>query len=295
MFLFLTDCLSNVFSYLTLYELKNILVTCKELNNIYNESYYIWMEIIKRDFSVVDLNRYSIEDVVKLECGLVCFKCFNEKKNFHHKCKDEINISKLFDEYYITKKMMSSVLPMGKKSSLKRIEILKFISGYFNGLTNYFIYKNNESEKRMNKQKKHHLKMIRKFDRFQNWKLQYYLHNLKFVNHSSDEERKKIIIDELEKFGLEIRNDSRLCQEYIRGNVLLFCAEFIAGIMKITSYLFSYNFQIYNIFHTKLRDLLLYKMFLNENNVNFTFKDGVEYVLRKNKKKILKFYEKIKV
>jgi hypothetical protein len=293
MFLSLTDCLNNIFHFLTSYELNNVLLTCRELKNIYFES-RIWNKLFQRDFSFYDVGGYTKQDILKLECGLICLPCFIKRQCFHHKCDEQIDISNLFKEYYITKRMISSSSSFQKNlKKIRRIDIMRFLAHKFNGITNYLVYKEKEKNIRYEKQKKHQLKTKLKFDRFQNWKLLYSLNNLRFVDSSTSAERLELLQENFRDLNLEIRTDSSLCQDYIKGDVLLYCPQFIAGVMKIVSFLFSYNFEIYNEFHTKLCSLLMYKMFLRQNDDNFTIKDGVEFVIRKNEKRIKRFYENL--
>jgi hypothetical protein len=128
------------------------------------------------------------------------------------------------------------------------------------------------------------LKSKLKYDRFQDWKFLYNLDNLRFVDCTNASERLELLQLEFRKFNLEIRDDSRLCTDYVNGNVLIYGPEFIAGAMKINSYLFSYHWEVYNEFHSTLYNLLMYKMFLRRNDINFTIKDGVDFVLRKYEK-----------
>lgn len=292
MFLYLTDCLTNIFHFLTIYEFYNILMTCKELRTIYFDS-NIWKKLFERDLLFMNMNigEFSKEQIIQLECGLICFPCFIKGKLYPHQCNEEINISNLHKEYFVKKNLLTPSILSKKPQQIRRIDIMKFLATKFHGITNYLFYKEKEKSRLSIKQRKNQLKSKLKYDRFQDWKFLYNLDNLRFVDCTNASERLELLQLEFRKFNLEIRDDSRLCTDYVNGNVLIYGPEFIAGAMKINSYLFSYHFKVYNEFHSTLYNLLMYKMFLRRNDINFTIKDGVDFVLRKYEKVIEKYHK----
>lgn len=293
MFLNLTDCLTTIFHFLTIYDICNIFMTCSELRNShYNKTNIIWYKLFKRDYyNFDDVSGFSKDKIIKLEYGLICIPCFIKGIYHPNQCYEEINIANIYREYYIRKIDLLSILSK-KTNKIRRIDIMKFLVLKFNGMTNYFYYKKKEIDWLRNKQNKQNLKRKLKYERFQNWKLSYTLHNLRFINSSNAAERLELLQLYFQKLNLDIRKDSKLCNDYLDGNVILYCPEFISGAMKITSYLFSYHFEVYNEFHTNLINSLMYKMFLRQKDSNFTIKNGIDFVIKKNEKRVLKYIHK---
>ncbi len=273
--------INEISSYLTIYELYSFYQTCKEFKNILHLS-QLWYYMYLRDFKIpVEIDSFKF--AIALDSGIICNICLSNECNYR-RCVYSKNISKTIClEYYrLTEKELNEISSNVKYNNFYRKyitmfnhrEIKDFVVKKYFGFTNFLIYRNKLDNIKRERKKKREENRIKKEKEFLKWKEDY--KNSFDYSKMSNNERENLLNLEFQKNSMIRRRDSRLCKEFIRGNVNDKSIEHIIAILKLTFILFTYNHIIYTIYNEECNLHLEKVMFNNRKKNNYTWLNAVE-------------------
>jgi hypothetical protein len=284
--------LETISSYLTIYETYNLYQTCKEFQSILSFE-KIWIDKINNDFNIsYPISGYEninpIKIAIALDTYIICYCC---KQFFTEKCLRDciysykkISKTECLDYYKLTEKELLQFQPEVKYNNFYRKyitlfnfkEIRHYISYKYMGVTNFKLFKIILNYKKSIKKQKMVENKTKKEYEFLVWKEMY----LKTFNYKdlNNNERKDLLQSYLSNESLDIRKDSKLCKDFIKGLIIDKSVEHIVAIIKLTRILFSYNHIIYSIYNEECIERLEKIMFKNYKKKKYNWLNAVEEV-----------------
>lgn len=274
--------IKEISSYLTIYELYNFYQTCKEVKHIHDSS-KLWQYILNRDFKLpVEID--SFKTSIALDRGIICNICLSTICNYR-RCIYSKNISKTLclDYYKLTEEELKKINCNVKFNNFYRKnitmfnhrEIKDFVVKKYHGITNFLLYRKKLDDIKKENKKKREENRIKKEKEFLKWKEGY--ENTFDYSNMTNNERNNLLNLEIKKNNMIRRRDSRLCKEFIKGNIKNKSIEHIIAILKLTSILFTYNHIIYTFYNEECNLYIEKVMFNNRKKNNYTWLDAVDY------------------
>lgn len=270
-FYIIEDIIPEILSFLTTYEIYQFLYSSKQFKNEYTNVLYqdsFWLSILYRDFPLFDhLHDSSYTKIQSLsnsqiafmlENGKICYNCYFYQGQY---CSHTLYLKDLYSFFLLKKgeieNLSSIYCGIGMCRLYSTCQIFSLLSEKYKGITNFFIQRP-------------------KIKQFVKWKRNY---NKKFTYERMTKKEKKTFLEvTLWKYGIKMRNDSKVCKNFINGKIKMNIDQLVV-ILKVTNLLYSFGSECYKKNHVEYKNKMEMLMFENKNNKSFTWMDAYNKIL----------------
>lgn len=298
--LFIPEIVFRFCEYLTIYEIDQFSKLSKYLYNMIAPEEFLFQKLVKRDFGFILKNNYRSK-ALQLDYGVkcVCDFCPDMTCKYvlacqkHTKFLSPNEIQNLYERrnYNLLEPFLTS---MNSNKGISHQMVSKKLAQINYGITNnkFQIVRAKIESQRIKeelriKQEKQRLEEIRFKHERESWFENIYNKRFDYSGMTATE-RRELLQNELNKYGLKIRHDSQLAKQFIEGNIRDKCVEECAGILEMTSNMFSYSHRVFSNFHDICKEELRTKMYIEKENERYTWKLAVRDILYRYKKEFIK-------
>jgi hypothetical protein len=298
--------LVEISTYLTITEIYNLHLTCKEYREILR-NIKLWNDIINKTYNISFMNPVDITNIIMLSISLdKCIICeFCLSKTCNNSCIYTKKISKTdsINYYLLTKDDLATIAPEVKYNNFfkKNItlfnhqEVRQLVCEKYCGYSNFKIFRekidNIKHEKRNIRLK--NLEMKEK--EFQEWRLDY-IGSFDYSNLTNNE-RLDLVNKKLNEYGIvynpETDPESEIFMNFVNGYLVNMSVEHIAVLLKLQDILYSYHEVIYLEFYHDISISLDRMMCKKRGKPNYTWHDALIDIYKKYEPRILKFINSI--
>ena len=268
------EMLLTIIRCLTVSQINNLRISCKQFSILLKKDNVIWCEIVKRDFKEnLNMNENLLLSSLILD---------SNDARFRGRRFVVLSKRKLKDLFFLKNKEIKLIksfkLPGEKKKFYIVKDVVKFVRKLHVGITNFNIFFTIMNEIKIKKQRKYN-------EEFSIWRFSENKRSI-WVLCISSEDRYKLLDQKLMDVGVSIRGDSMLCSSFINGHCFKSLDE-IQAIISMTYYLHSFSIDMFRFHHTNFKISMNEIMFRKKNLLNFKWMDAFLMMKKKFDKKFL--------